>query len=644
MYNNLTMAKRRTIRRRSSYSDGVSGAFNALIWVGLLVALGFGIYLGIPMLREHIEGIDSEPSAKTPKKTGTGHGPPAFVRPPSGSPAGAPSLSPQAAPPRNPHVDLHVAIMAKESERYGGDPVAEARHRDEAVQALARLRGQKEADRLDPDDQIQSLDDIDLTRMAPGDASVHLKKMMLQIPKGTFLKFSILRGPVQKEVYTYFPPGSSLAGVNTDTGRVQISNALAGEIQRDVLTLPPAYLPDGERQDIVRILGKGEATPEEFALITRRVQRLNGGGPSVAQQDKETFARKVAELGGKLATTPIPDVVITKDGRQLSGTLLEDSPSGAAILETGIGRIPVPRDEIRFFHLSADLRQEFQNKLATAQTELHPAAWPALLRWTQQWNMPVHREYLAYVLLQRDPADAAARMAAGFYHTADGKWISGPKSREARKPETRAEVQAELESMGFILKNGKWFSKANWTAAIDTLHRSLPLKMTLDGVVLQSWNEKDTPLSRLDDPAGKPKTGPDANLRFLTPQGASGTVHIAVEAPGEIEECQVKAIGMTLGIRQGKLEVYVTPEGGAQPHLLYLVEDSANTAVHDVTLPLRGKRKFTVSARMTNTMDRFHAYARFLSSLPGSQEIFVVSARILAPAPAEIDRIWLSAK
>ena len=46
---------------------------------------------------------------------------------------------------------------------------------------------------------------------------------------------------------------------------------------------------------------------------------------------------------------------------------------------------------------------------------------------------------------------------------------------------------------------------------------------------------------------------------------------------------------------------------------------------------------------MTTTQDSYRTYARFLTSLPDSREVFAVRATILRPAP-DADRTWLNAR
>ncbi len=139
--------------------------------------------------------------------------------------------------------------------------------------------------------------------------------------------------------------------------------------------------------------------------------------------------------------------------------------------------------------------------------------------------------------------------------------------------------------------------------------------------------------------------GPASGVRemFLCPTGTSGTVSIGVTAPGEIVECKVRASSVVMEREQkGRVEVALMPEGGKLTPL-YAIDGGGNGEFYDVTEHVKGKRRFTVSARLTTTRDKFHTYSRFLPSLPDTQEVFWVRGAVLRPAP-EIDKSWENAR
>jgi hypothetical protein len=66
-------------------------------------------------------------------------------------------------------------------------------------------------------------------------------------------------------------------------------------------------------------------------------------------------------------------------------------------------------------------------------------------------------------------------------------------------------------------------------------------------------------------------------------------------------------------------------------------------AFHDVTAYVRGKQRFTVTARILTIQDKYHAYARFLLSNRDSKQVFWVKGIVLKPA-FEFDRVWANAR
>jgi hypothetical protein len=120
-------------------------------------------------------------------------------------------------------------------------------------------------------------------------------------------------------------------------------------------------------------------------------------------------------------------------------------------------------------------------------------------------------------------------------------------------------------------------------------------------------------------------------------------VTLSVEAPALIADCQLRAVGAVIEKGHGgRVEVFLTPDGGKST-TLYNVDNGGDDGWHDVGGQLTGKKRFTVSARMSTTKDTYHTYARFLPSLPESKQVFWVRGTVLQPAP-DADRVWLGAR
>jgi hypothetical protein len=269
-----------------------------------------------------------------------------------------------------------------------------------------------------------------------------------------------------------------------------------------------------------------------------------------------------------------------------------------------------------------------------------------LLTWTKDWGLPVQREYVAYKLLQLYPQDPQARMEAGYTPGPGGRWIAGNSIANGatptlRKVSNRADLAAELQNAGYVRNGDRWFTREPWTAVIDTLHSPSPVRMTMSGCELFNWHEGDTPEARLIDPTMKKINAAPQRLRFLAPSGPTGTVTLTVEAPGEFLECHLRVSASVIErLNQGKVECLVTPEGTPSQEL-YSITQASDVSLHDVTSMVRGKRRFSVTVRMTTVVDKYHTYARLFQSLPDSKEVFLVKAVLLTPAP-DMDKTWAS--
>jgi hypothetical protein len=637
--------------RRVNSDSYLSGPWGLLIGVGVLVLVCMGVVHVIKNTYDHAEGDKQEAAKKgsLTGKTGTRPAPTYSSGPNNDSNRGSGFAAPPPAARDNLTKalgDLNLSVVLKEVARFKGDGGAVGRHGSMAASAAERVQatsaGQSVPEHFEPADEIVTVNGTDLLAMKPDDASAHLAKVVRQGDFNTMFRFRVKRGGFLRDLFLALPRETGLSDSLSATGRMKISNQFTLEIQKQVLSLPPTVLPMQERQEIEKILGKGEATPEEYAFLTRRMASDDAGQ---IERERESFTRQLGVLEKMLPTGPVADTLMTKDGRRVSGTLAGDTER-AVTIETPYGKVVVNKPDVAHLYTALEIREDFNNRLTGSRDKTE--ALGQLLAWTRDMQMPVHREYVAYLLLQLNSENTVARVAAGYYQGPAGKWVLGTSIAAGAKPtikqaQSRGELQPELESMGFTMHAGKWFTKQPWTSGIDTLHYAGNLKMSMSGCQIMSWHEEDTPQSRLFNPTGKPKDGAVPKLRFIAPTAGTGTVTITIEAPGEIFECHVKAVGNVIErTKLGKVECYITPEG-TTTQTLYSIQDSSDELFHDVTSLTRGKKKFSVSARLTTTVDKYGTYARFLQSIPDQKEVFWVKGIILMPAP-EIDKTWANTR
>src|SRR5207245_1467556 len=132
------------------------------------------------------------------------------------------------------------------------------------------------------------------TKMKPAEASARITRSIERLPAGTFLRVRVRRGN-ERDVILYFGSASGTGAVLAQRGYVKITNAFALEIQKNVLTLPPGQLPEEEKLRIEKILGVGECSEDEYAMLSDRV---NGSKIASGQSTSraESFTRQIERL------------------------------------------------------------------------------------------------------------------------------------------------------------------------------------------------------------------------------------------------------------------------------------------------------------------------------------------------------------
>ncbi len=634
-----------TIRRRRAigYTDSLSSLWSWLLAAGVLVAIGYGVFTAIRKVNQTAE-------KQIAQNSGTLNPRP---RPPSPSNPGpgAPSRpGPSVPEPRKDLVDraagdLNASVLAREAARLRSNQAELGRHLDEANAARRRLEevaaGGPRPEHLEAGDEVLSFQDQDLSKMSPDAAGDFLARAARSIPPGTYYKARVRRNGAPKDLYLYFPqPAGAEAGAGE---RVKISNELAQELQQQVLSLPADRLYADDRRKIEKLLGAGTASREEYAFLIRHLAKDQAGA---LFDEKESFAQQIVALEKLLPSAPIPDALLTKGSHRIPGRITSETPASVTI-ETVLMPLTVPREEIQVLYAAKDLREEFDRRLKTAVAK--PEAFPQLLLWCRDWGLPVHRELVAFHMMQADRNDRQARLAANYFSSGEGKWSTrGNISTTgvipvAPKPESRAEIQPLLESYGFTENGGRWYKRTKWETGIDNLHAPGSFPMKLQGLTILSWREDDTPQSRDPSLRGRKTTNEAPRLRFIAPVAVQGVVTLSVEAPAVLVDCQLRVLATIVERGHGaRVEVLLTPDGGKST-TLYNLDEGGNDVWHDIGAQVTGKKRFTVTARLTTTKDAYHTYARFLPSIPESKHVFWARGTVLVPTP-EADRVWLGAR
>lgn len=628
------------IQRRGFANPVDTPLWGWLFWAAFFAAGGYGVYWCVGALKTR---ADSEVEKNAPissakyRKEAAGansreNKAPPFVQ----AREAKPELDRAAA-------EYNLLVLQKEAARLRGDNEGWMERGSSLATVRQRVQQLATGESVVPEmlqgsDEVLGIGEVGFATLKGEDAARRITDAIGRIPAGSFIRLRVRRGN-ERDVVLYFGQAAG-TGMLAKAGFVKLTTAYSQEIKDKLLTLPPHQLTEFERKNIERILGAGEATEEEYAMLRGKISGVAADSAQVGAL-RETFYKQIEKLNGMLPKAPVPEAIVMKDGRRFSGKLLQDTPQAVAV-RTIVGDITVAKDDVAQLVTADDLRAEFKSKFNAG--EKFQEALQQLLLWTHEMNMPVHRELVAYTIMQKVPGDPFARNAAGYVQM-DGNWalknsIAAGAPIPERKVESKEDIRRELESMGFVLRKDHWFVKVPWSTGIPSLFRPPSLKLNLNGTAIVDWHEADTPIYRMDD---KPKKLGALDLKFVAPTGAQGLASIAIEAPGEIVEAEIRAVGFIIEDKPGaRIECFVTPEGG-RSEVIYDISKKSDTSFHDATKFLRGKSRFVVTARMFTVQDKYQTYARWLPSNLDTTQIFWVKGIILKSA-AEFDRLWSAAR
>ncbi len=555
----------------------------------------------------------------------------------------APTKSTAVSPVSPSCAEINLLVVSKEIFRLRGNAAGEAERESAARLAQEKLEAVPSVpEHLRPGDQIVAVDGAVLEKMSAAEASALVEGKFRQVPANSSFKLRVRRGVEELDLGISFPSPASLPPEPSGApAGIRIPDSLVQEVKKRVWSLHPYYqetfMTAAERAKLQDIMGRREATSEEYVFVTRRIL---GGVAVEAGAEIEGLRGRLALLEKAIAAMPPYDAVLTREGRCIEGKL-KDTPGQIVTVVTPFGPMMVFRDDMVETKNSTEIRNEFKWRLDAAAGEA--AAFPLLMEWAKKMGLPLHCEYAACKVLLIDPNHERARLEAGFLKLPGGRWRAGGAAPSPGGPLTRGRLRVKLEGMGFIFDGSRWYRKEPWLSGFDSLHSPGAFKWTGEGVKIFSEHEERTPLGVIGDAQSPPKKfryPGEPRLKLFCPTGDSGAVIIPVVAPAEILECKVRAFGQVIANdRYGQIDLTITPEGGGQPVLLYSINSGSNKQFYDVTDHVAGKKAFTLTARLKTKADAFHTYARFLVSLPAEKDVFWVRGHVLKPAP-EADKAW----
>jgi hypothetical protein len=167
--------------------------------------------------------------------------------------------------------------------------------------------------------------------------------------------------------------------------------------------------------------------------------------------------RRLAALVALLAAPVAADQVFLKGGGQLTGVIVDRTPTSIAI-EVAPGRVTVPMSRVERVVEGTSALAAYRDRASRLASD-DLAGWLSLAQWAQERDLQTQaREALAHVLAL-DPDNAAAHRAVGHvlfngqwltladsyrargFVQFDGAWVT-PEEREARIHQQAAEAAA----------------------------------------------------------------------------------------------------------------------------------------------------------------------------------------------------------
>ena len=336
---------------------------------------------------------------------------------------------------------INMAGIVSEIFRYRGQapPFEQARQRmnayeDQIRELLGRLaeRGDQYPvpAHLGPADRMVTFGDRDLIKMNPRDAAAHIERWLHEFSPGTLALAEVLRGTEKLRLTFYFPEAdpeiksliqwaippdatplpatpAAPAAAPPVTDLLEVPQDLVRAIRLRFDALPPGYrrcLPPDEADRLERLLRTSLRVFREDVDFLR--ERIAGEVLPLFEAEHRELKEKVRDLEARIASLGSTDIIRFKDGRKVEGKVEEETDEYVKI-KSRFGAVKVPRGDIEAVERGRGAGNEFPDRLKKAQG--NPALMTELLAWCKEKNLPLHREYVSYLILAADPLNDRAR-------------------------------------------------------------------------------------------------------------------------------------------------------------------------------------------------------------------------------------------
>ena len=243
----------------------------------------------------------------------------------------------------------------------------------------------------------------------------------------------VLRGADRVEVYAHFPevtdvmqgvarlPDITGPGAYNDPPPPALTSAAPGvltggipdillkDLQTRFAALPAGYkesLPAADRRRMDELAAAKMGSQDDVAFLSLKIQ---AEVLPAFEREAVTVRSRAAQLEPKLKETTAVDVVHFKDGRKVTGQVLEDTAEHVKI-KSRLGSMTLPRADVSRIERGKGGGLEFGGRLAACPRTVPELA--KLLAWCQEGSLKTEGEYVGLLIVALDPRHEPARKAA----------------------------------------------------------------------------------------------------------------------------------------------------------------------------------------------------------------------------------------
>jgi hypothetical protein len=204
-------------------------------------------------------------------------------------------------------------------------------------------------------------------------------------------------------------PKDLRAGTKAAESVVTFPPEVLSDVQRRMAALHPFYRKTLPPEDVGRaekLVKEGRGSAADLDFLRNRLLAY------CARSESELagFESRVSSLESAVATAQNSDAVVFKDGRRITGQIVEDTEEYVR-LKGRFGAMKAPKSDVLRIERGDAFLTEFRRRYDGARGKT--ADLTVLLGWCKERNLVQPRELAAYAILRLDPGDDAAWTALG---------------------------------------------------------------------------------------------------------------------------------------------------------------------------------------------------------------------------------------